>query len=167
MRRQIYPEELETLYHSIGKCIWHIQYVEDALHTLLTLKVELKTPGSMPEEKAYELLKKHRRATLGTALRIAKENTSLPQELFVRLSSLKEERDWLVHRSQHQDGDNLYTDTGRQATFQRLDTLQEEAISLQSAIAEQIHIYAESHGVSSEKAEEIARQKIAALEGRL
>lgn len=42
MRRQMHPEELEILYRYIGKCIWHIQYVEDALHTLLTLKIEIK-----------------------------------------------------------------------------------------------------------------------------
>lgn len=167
MRRQIHPEELEFLYHSIGKCIWHIQYVEDALHTLLTLKVEIKTPGVVAENKAYELLKKHRRATLGTALRTAKENRSLPDDLFARLSKLKEERDWLVHRSQHQDGDNLYTDNGRQAVFQRLEALQAEAVSLQPAIYDQIRAFVESHGVSSEKATEIAKQDIAALKGQV
>lgn len=82
MRRQMHPEELETLYRSIGKCIWHIQYVEDALHTLLTLKIEIKTPGAVPEDKAYELLKKHRRATLGTALRTAKEKTHCHKTFF-------------------------------------------------------------------------------------
>ncbi|MCQ4251780.1 hypothetical protein NA644_20950 [Pseudomonas stutzeri] len=167
MRRQMHPEELEILYRYIGKCIWHIQYVEDALHTLLTLKIEIKTPGAVPEDKAYELLKKHRRATLGTALRTAKENNSLPQGLFSRLSNLKEERDWLVHRSQHQDADTLYTDVGRQTVFQRLEALQAEAVSLQPAIAEQIRLFVESHGVNSEKAKQIAEQEIAALTGHV
>jgi hypothetical protein len=167
VRRQIHPEELEILYRSIGKCIWHIQYVEDALHTLLTLKIEIKSPGAVPEHKAYELLKKHRRATFGTALRTAKENGALSQDLFIRLSNLKEERDWLVHRSQHQDGDTLYTDIGRQGVFERLDALQAEAVSLQPALAEQIRIFVESHGVSSEKAQKIAKQEISALKGHV
>ena len=167
MRRQIHPEELESLYHSIGKCIWHIQYVEDALHTLLTLKIEIKLPGAVSEQKANELLKKHRRATLGTALRTAKENSALPKDIFARLTNLKEERDWLVHRSQHQDGDTLYTDAGRQSVFERLEALQAEAVSLQPALAEQIRIFVESHGVSSKNAAEIAKQEIAALKGHV
>lgn len=165
MRRQMYPEELENLYRSIGKCIWHIQYVEDALHTLLTLKIEIKTPGAVPEDKAYELLKKHRRATLGTAMRTARENNSLPQELFSRLSSLKEERDWLVHRSQHQDSEDLYTDVGRRSFFKRLEALEAEAVSLQPAIAEQIRLFVGNHGVSSERAQKIAEQEVAELKG--
>ena len=45
MHRQINPDELDDLYYLIGKCIRYVQYVEDALHTLLTLKVEIKVPG--------------------------------------------------------------------------------------------------------------------------
>ena len=165
MRRQMCLEEQEALYRSIGRCIWHIQYVEDALHTLLSLKVEIKTPGAVAEDMAHELLKKHRRATLGTALRTARDNNSLPQDLFSRLLNLKEERDWLVHRSQHQDGYSLYTDVGRQAVFQRLEALLNEAVSLQPAIAEQILLFVESHGVCYETARKSAERKIAALKG--
>lgn len=72
-----------------------------------------------------------------------------------------------MHRSQHQDADTLYTDAGRQTVFQRLYALQAEAVTLQPAIAEQIRLFVESHGVSSEKAKQIAEQEIAALKGHV
>lgn len=163
MHRQINPDELNDLYCLMGKCIWYVQYVEDALHTLLALKVEIKVAGVVAEKQANELLAKHRRSTLGTALRIAKEHNVLPASLFNRLTKLKEERDWLVHRSQNQDGRNLYTEPGRMDVLERLESLYEETIFLQSEIAEQVHSFVLSCGIKKEQIEEIANQKIAEL----
>jgi len=163
MQRQINPVELDDIYYLMGKCIWYVQYVEDALHTLLALKVEIKVPGAVAEEQANDFLAKHRRSTLGTALRIAKEHKALPDPLFNRLTKLKEERDWLVHRSQNQDGRNLYTDSGRKDVLDRLESLYKETKLLQSEIAEQVHTFALSCGIKKEKIEEITNQKIAEL----
>lgn len=163
MHRQINPDELDDLYCLIGKCIWYVQYVEDALHTLLALRVEIKVAGVVAEEQANELLAKHRRSTLGTALRIAKEHNALPGALFNRLTKLKGERDWLVHRSQNQDGKNLYTESGRKDVLERLESLYEETKFLQLEIAEQVHAFVLSCGVKKEQIEEIANQKIAEL----
>ncbi len=163
MHRQISPDELDDLYYLIGKCIWYVQYVEDALHTLLALKVEIKIPGVVAEEQANNFLAKHRRSTLGTALRIAKEHNALPESLFNRLAKLKEERDWLVHRSQNQDGRNLYTDSGRKDVLERLESLYEETKLLQSEVADQVHAFVLSCGIKKEKIEEIANQKISEL----
>jgi hypothetical protein len=163
MHRQINPVELDDLYYLMGKCIWYVQYVEDALHTLLALKVETKVAGAVAEDQANEFLAKHRRSTLGTALRIAKEHNALPDLLFNRLTKLKEERDWLVHRSQNQDGKSLYTESGRKDVFERLESLYKETTLLQSEVAEQVHAFVISCGIKKEKIEEIANQKIAEL----
>ena len=165
MRRQISPEELDSLYRSIGKCVWHLQYVEDALQTLLTMKVEIKFPGAVTEVEAKALLAKHRRATLGTSLRTAQKHDALRTDVMSRLSQLKEERDWLVHRSVNQDGDGLYTTEGRSAILQRLDAFVDEAISLQRALMLEVAAFVESHGLSVAKADELGRQKIARLKG--
>ena len=130
MQRQISEDELAKLYHDIGACIWQIQYLEDVLHTFLTMKVELKEPGRVLQKEAMALLAKHRRATLGTSIRTAEVNNALRQELIDQLRSLKDERDWLVHRSMHQDGENLYTDSGRGTVFARLTMLQNESTRL-------------------------------------
>ena len=164
-RRQINPEELEALYHDIGKGIWHLQYVEDALSTLLALKVDVKTPGQVNHAEAVKLLAKHRRNTLGTSLRIAKENSALAADLQARLTQFKDERDWLVHRSQNTHGELLYTEVGRAETFNRVASFVSEAQALQQAIINEVASFAQSHGVNTAEAEANAHAKIAKLKG--
>ncbi len=165
MRRQLTADELDALYRGVGRCIWHIQYLEDVLHTYLALKIEIREPGRVPENEAHELLAKHRRANLGTALRTAENHAALPSELLAELRGLKEERDWLVHRSMHQDGDSLYTEEGRYAVFGRLDALMERTLELKGKVAAEAMAFCASHGVSSKHAEQLANEQIARLRG--
>lgn len=165
MRRQLNPDELDALYREIGKGIWHLQYVEDALCTLITLKVEVKTPGQVPHEEAQRLLAKHRRNTLGTSLRIAKESNIVTSSLEAQLAHFKEERDWVVHRSLNSHSELLYTDEGRAEMFERLEKFFSEATALQHAIVNELASYAESHGISIAVVEARAQTKIARLKG--
>ena len=165
MRRQISADELATLYHEIGACIWQMQYLEDVLHTFLAMKIELKEPGKVPAKEAMALLAKHRRATLGTSIKTAEANNALSQELIDQLRALKEERDWLVHRSMHQDGETLYTDDGHNALFARLSGLQSEVTRLKSKIMNEVEIFFFGFGLSSAHANSLAARQIAALRG--
>ncbi len=165
MRRQLTADELDALYRSVGRCIWHIQYLEDALHTCLTLKIEIRTPGSVPENEARELLSKHRRASLGTALNTASRHAVLPPALLADLRALKSERDWLIHRSMHQNGESLYTTEGRSAVFSRLDTLMERTLELRDQVVAEIMAFCATHGISAQQSERMAREKIARLRG--
>jgi hypothetical protein len=72
-RRQINEKELQVLYSSIGKGIWHLQNLEDALHTCITVKRDIRVRGSVPPEKAEAILLRHRGNTLGKSLKIARE----------------------------------------------------------------------------------------------
>jgi hypothetical protein len=91
-RRQVNAEELNTLFNLIGQGIWYLQMMEDALHTTITVKHDVKTPGAIPQNEAKSLLAQHRRKTLGQSL-------ILSPNLQKSLEEFKEERDWLVHRS--------------------------------------------------------------------
>lgn len=166
MRRQLNPDELDFLYREIGKGIWHLQYVEDALHTLITLKVEVKTPGRVTQGKAQQLLAKHRRNTLGTSLRIAKENNVVTSSLEAKLVHFKEERDWLVHRSLNSHRELLYTDEGRVEMFERLAKFLSEAKALQHNIVDELALFAKRHGVSMAEVNVRAHAKIAKLKGQ-
>ncbi len=165
MRRQINAEELNELYRSVGQCIWHMQYLEDVLHTLLTLKIEIRQPGRVSVEEANILLAKHRRASLGTALGTAEKHKALPERLLDMLRELKEERDWLVHRSVNQDGNMLYTSEGRSAVFGRLKTLMEDTLLVKNLISAEVVAFCAEHGISAAKIEATALQKIAGLKG--
>ena len=165
MRRQISADELATLYHDIGACIWQMQYLEDVLHTFLTMKLELKEPGKVSAQEAMVLLAKHRRATLGTTIKVAENNSALPSLLIDQLRTLKEERDWLIHRSMHQNGSSLYTEDGRNKLFARLALLQNDIVHLKVKIIKEVEIFCSGHGISSIQAKSLAEKNILALRG--
>lgn len=165
MRRQVTPEELQHLYTSIGRCVWQLQYVEDVLTHLITVKVEIRTPGRVGMKEAQELLAKHRRNTLGTSLKIVREKSLVRPELLERLAKFKEERDWIIHRSQQTHGDALYTDPGRSEVFSRLERFDDEANSLRDSVAEEISEFMRAHGVDLEAAERLARQNVGRMRG--
>lgn len=165
VRRQINAEELQKLYASIGEGIWHLQNVEDTLHTYITIKRDIKVRGSMPPEKAEAILMKHRKNTLGTSLRISREAKILSPSLQERLDNFKEERDWLVHRSVHQYREDLYVDDKRFALMRRIQGFSEEATILQKLIAKELEDFVVAQGVSREWIFGEAQQKINKLEG--
>ena len=166
-RCQINNEELTTLFYLIGKGIWHLQNLEDALQTYITIKVEIKEVGVMNAEQAEDLLKKHRANTLGTLLKIAKNNNVLSEESVKRLEVFKEERDWLVHRSVHQNGKDLYLNNKRYELMERIERFSEEALALQKAVAQEFEDFSVSKGVSRKWIHDKAARDLARLKGEI
>lgn len=164
-RRQINDDELNILYALIGKGIWHLQNLEDALHTYITIKRDIKVRGSIPLEKAMELLEKNRGKVLGASIKDAKEEQIFSPLLQERLEKFKEERNWLVHRSVHQNGDDLYVDELRYALMERIEAFSDEAIELQKLISKESEDFFVSQGVSKKWIEQQAAQEIKALKG--
>lgn len=146
MRRQVTPEELSRLYGGIGKGIWHLQYVEDALNTLITVKHEMRVPGRVDAEAAKQALDEHRRNTLGTSVRVARDNKLISDALLAKFQDYKEERDWLVHRSQNSHGERLYTEAGRTEFFARIENFVEQSKGLQREVMAELEAYARGTG---------------------
>jgi len=165
MRRQINAEELNILYASIGESIWHIQNLEDALHTCITIKRDIKKRGAMHSEQAEAILLKHRKNTLGNSLRISREAQVLSVELQNRLDKFKDERDWLVHRSVYQHREDLYEDKKRYTLMARIKMLSGEARALQKLVARELEDFVVAQGVSREWIENQAKQAISELKG--
>lgn len=165
MHRKVTPDELERLYLSIGKGVWHLQYVEDALQTLIAMKHEVRVPGGVSEQEGRELLAKHRRNTLGTSLKIVRDHGLLQQPILDRLGRFKDERDWLVHRSQNSHGDLLYTDAGRAETFARLAAFIDEARSLQKALLDDINAFVAAADLDVAAVDRIAARNVGRIRG--
>lgn len=165
MRRQINAEELRNLFASIGESIWHIQNLEDALHTCITIKRDIKQRGAMPPEQAEAILREHRKNTLGKSLRISRETQILSIELESRLDKFKDERDWLVHRSVHQNREDLYVDKERYTLIDRIQILSSEARTLQKLVAKELEEFVVAQGVSREWIKNQAQHAIAKLKG--
>ena len=164
-RRQVTPDELEHLYISIGKGVWHLQYVEDALQTLITIKHEIRVPDRIKEQEARDLLAKHRRNTFGSSLRIVGNHSLVPQPLFDRLNAFKEERDWLIHRSQNSHGDRIYTEAGRTETFARLAAFIDEAKALQTELLNDIYTFLAAAGLDVAVVERMAIENLGRMRG--
>ena len=138
---------IDDLYWSVGKCVWHIQYLEDLLHSYLALRIEIRERGRISEMEARGALNKHRRATLGNALNAAERHSVLPIKLLAELRTLKNERDWLVHRSMHNDSSKLKTKDGQIQFFDRLATLLENTDKSKAALFELTKSFCAAHGV--------------------
>jgi hypothetical protein len=164
-RRQINAEELHSLYASIGKGIWHLQNVEDVLHTYITIKRDVKVRAGMPVEQAENILQKHRKNTLGSALKISREANIFSSQIQKRLEEFKEERDWLVHRSVYQNREDLYLEDKRYALINRIDKFAEEAIQIQKLIAEELESFVVAQGVNREWIYQQAQESINKLKG--
>ncbi|MHB1116480.1 hypothetical protein [Sideroxydans sp.] len=165
-RRLINEDELQVFFMGIGAGIWHLQHVENALNTFITLKVEIKEPGSVAPEAGEAILAKHRRNTLGTSIRIAKEKEVLSAELLVALEKFKDERDWLVHRSMNQNADDLYINTRRNELIDRLHKFVNEATQLQKLIAKELEDFVVGKGVSREWIQKKAISDIREKQGK-
>ena len=165
-RRRINEGELQLLYAAIGKGIWHLQRLEDALDTCITVKRDIKVRGSVSPEKVQAILLKHRSNTLGKSLRIAREANVLNPELQTRLDTFKEERDWLVHRSVYQNSKDLYEEDKRLALILRIQEFSKEALTLQKLIAKELEDFVGSQGVSREQVLHIALENLSKLEGK-
>lgn len=153
-------ENLHEFFALVGQGIMHIQHVEDALSTCLALKIDVKEKSRVTPEEAYRMLAKHRGNTFGTSLKIAEKNHVLSSELMSALKEFKEKRDWLVHKSLNQNGNDIYSHNSRTALFHRLGNIIDEAIHLQKLVASEIESFALSKGVTED---EIRRRTIAEL----
>ncbi|MEI6030983.1 MAG: hypothetical protein WCQ20_07440 [Synechococcaceae cyanobacterium ELA739] len=149
-RQQINADELQVFFGLIGSGIWYLQHVEDALSTYITVKAEIKKRGGTSADNAKFLLSKHRRNTLGSSIRFAEDRHVLNPELLTMVKAFKLERDWLVHRSLHENGDDLYLDSDRYKLLERLAKFSEDAKRLQRVIAEELEDFVVSKGVSRE-----------------
>jgi len=161
MRRLINVDELDYFYKIIGKSIWHLQYVEDALIKMIFIKGIAKEKGAFQEPEANKLLSKLNKLTLGQLIEL--QVTS--PELIERLTALNKDRKWLVHNSWRESGEGLYTDTGRQYFFNRCEAFIEKSLALQKAIQEDLMDYTISKGATRDTLYGIAHKKLNKLMG--
>lgn len=165
MRRQISPEELDYLFHSIGAAIWHLQSVENALVPLIIFKGVVVEPNSVTESEALDLEAKFKALPLGKLIGKLVELKLVSSDLIERLRAFNNERKWIVHNSVFESGDHLYTDTGRNRVFSRLEAFIAEAIALHKHIGELIIEYSISKGITRDQIESHAISEIKRLKG--
>ncbi|PWH82007.1 hypothetical protein DIS18_12125 [Algibacter marinivivus] len=136
-----------NLYTCLGESLCAVQILEDALSHLIILK---KTE---PDQKkvADDLLKKQQFYTFGRAIKIAKDESLLPNSLETELSSLLKERNWLVHESITIDKNNYKTDSFFNELFKRTKSITLKAQKLKVSIELDLIEYSEKKGIDMSK----------------
>jgi hypothetical protein len=165
VRKRISQDVLSYLHHQIGKAVWYLQYVEEALGYLYIIKGVITEPYSMSEEEARLKLNNAQTATLGSLLgKIEKQNLII-NPLLTDLKNLNKVRRWLIHKSLIESGDDLYTEDGRKRTFDKIENFIKEAIRLHKQVSSETTSYCVSKGISEAWINAKAKHDIRNLRG--
>lgn len=140
-------QDVTALYCLIGEAVFMIQHLEGALSVSITLKKDVKHPGSMPKEEADNRLKKRQSLTLGQAIDLAKENDLYSDVLHNNLKDLREERNWLVHKFVNHNLYDMHRFSTRDGLFHRIKAISNTANMLQRAIEADLIDFSESKGM--------------------
>lgn len=165
-RRGPNPEEVAILFNLVGQSVWYLQHLEDALSTSIAMKRDIKMRGSVSEAKMHEILRKHRRRTLGDSVNVAKKAKIYAENIQNRLDDFLKERNWLIHRLIHENGDDMNLNDKREKLFLRVEMFVDEAKNLQKEIGEDLINFAASQGVSPAWVEAYAQEQFDKSRGR-
>lgn len=144
---QLTSQDVADLYWLIGEAVFMIQHLEGALSVSITLKKDVKHPGSMPKEEANNRLKKHQSLPLGRAVELAKENNLYSDALHNDLENFRGERNWLIHKFVNHDLDEIHAASTRNGLFHRIKTISNKANTFQRVIEADLIEFSESKGI--------------------
>jgi hypothetical protein len=168
MRRQILPEELNYFYQKTGEAIWHLQYVEEFIVKLYIIKEVIKEPGSLTEARVEIELKKFNKLPLGPLIKLLENSKIVSQILIDKLNHFNQERKWIVHNSNRENGELLYTDEGKYYFLERITKFTELALELQKNIDKEVVKYTiENAGVDEAFINSEAYNRLAELQGEV
>lgn len=112
------------------------------------LKKDVRYPCSVSKKEADDFLEKYCSSfTLGQAIKFAKKNSLLSVTLCSDLEAILEGRNWLVHKCLHDYLNNIYTTSARDAFFNRIKSISNEAKKLQESIETDLIEFSEAVGV--------------------
>ena len=168
MRRQINENELRDFYGLIGEALWQVQYLEQALVSLLIMKIvkERRCAGKeVTKEDGEALIAEKQKLTLGLLIDACVKMKIVQRKEQGRFAAFKHERHWLVHRSLTESGDQLYESAQRLAMCRRIEAIGNEAASLKKMIFADLVEWGSAHGISADEAYRRGHNAISVLKG--
>ncbi len=165
MRRQIDSKELNYLYSKIGEAIWHLQHVENVIASFVFMKGIAKELNSISKCDALKHEKRLNKLTLGNLIGEAEKFGIFEHTDVERIKSFNKERKWVVHNSIFESGNDLYTDSGREEIFARIEDFVSEAMTLHKHIGELTVEYSVSKGMKKQQIYDAASNYLKNLKG--
>jgi hypothetical protein len=148
-------EQFRDVISEVGHVVWQIQVLEGVLGSYLVL-VHKATAASARAGVETMFVKTHKQ-TLGTLLKAIRDTGAVAQ-LVPRLEKFVDERNWLVHRSRHEDRKALYSEAARAALIDRISNLGDEALSLMTLFQQATEDHLVARGMSKTEIERRAEQ---------
>lgn len=139
-----------SLYCFLGEAVCAVQHIEDALSHSIVLKKHKPRLRS----KGNQLLEKHRKYTLGNAIKNAEKTCLYSESLQKELNEFLSERNWLIHKSIAQGRDEWDMNISRDKLFFRIKTITTQAGKLLQMIEEDLIKFSEENGVDMTRVKE-------------
>jgi hypothetical protein len=153
-------EEFSDFASFVGHAVWQIQVLEEtaAVHLVMVHKVDAKTARRDVES----MFAKASKQTLGQLFGAIRDAGKGPQDLLARLERFVHERNWLIHRSRHENRKDLSSDARRPHLIARVNAVADEALALLTAFQDLMDTHLIARGMDrarmQERADEIYRQ---------
>jgi hypothetical protein len=127
----ITDEEFADVVSQVGLAVWQIQVLEQVLgcHLVLVRKMNVTSARS----KIEAMFVKADNQTLSELFGAIRDTNWSSSTLLPQLEWFREERNWLVHYSRHQNPADLPSAAKRAALIHRINTIAQEALSLAKA----------------------------------
>jgi hypothetical protein len=138
-------EQFRDVISEVGHVVWQIQVLEGVLGSYLVLVHKASAASARADVEA--MFVKTGKQTLGTLLKAIRDTGGIAP-LVPRLEKFVDERNWLVHRSRHEDRRALYSEAARVALIERITTLGNEALSLMTLFQQAIEDHLVARGMS-------------------
>ena len=120
------------------------------------MKKDLKDAGSVSKAEADEHLKKYRKHTLGDAIKVVKKDKLFDKNLEQKLDEIREDRNWLIHRSLYQaldsSPDRISFEHRKDELYIKIKTITHEANDIQHLISEDLLKFCEDQGADMSRA---------------
>jgi hypothetical protein len=142
-------EEFADVASFVGHAVWQIQVLEEtaAVHLVMVHKADAKT-ARREVETMFARASKQTLGQLFSAIRDASKGAS---DLLSRLERFVDERNWLIHRSRHENRKDLYSDTRRPQLVARIQAVGDEALALMTAFQDQTEAHLMARGMDRAK----------------
>lgn len=152
----ITQREFAELTSLVGLAVWQIQVLEQALGCYLVMVHKIAIGTARAEVEAT--FAKTEKRTLGQISASIRDTGRAPAKLLPRLERFVDERNWLVHRSRHENRKDIYSPKKRIALSQRISSLADEALSLMKAFQQATEDHLIAHGMAKAEIDARAEQ---------
>lgn len=146
--RQEAESRVAQLMQSIGHAVWQLQGLEDTLATYIV--VRLRESQGVGLDMGADMSAELTRLELGKLIAQLRDAGALPSEILQRLGTLRNERNWLVHRAWRENHGVVASPARLTRLLQRLATLAEDALALNKYMGAEVTTFVRSAGVTRE-----------------